>query len=91
MVKKDFLALKSAKGPPGPIGRPHDDENIFLRRRDMETMDHGVINIFFPKFGVRGALNFDNGPKSYFENAQDHIKILVESALAPSNMAPNNA
>ena len=53
-------------------------------------MVHGVFDNFFPKFGVRGALNFDNGPKSYFENAPDRIKILVESkllVLALSNMA----
>ena len=53
-------------------------------------MVHGVINIFFSKFGVRGALNFDNGPKRYLETHQTGVKILVESkllVLALSNMA----
>ena len=53
-------------------------------------MSHGVFNNFFPKFGVRGALNFDNSPKSYSETRQTGIKIIVESkllVLAPSNTA----
>ena len=44
-------------------------------------MAHGVFNNIFPKFGVKGALNFDNGPKSYSETHQTGVKILVESNL----------
>ena len=54
----------------------------------------GSSIIFFPKFGVRGALNFENGPKGYFENAPECIKLFVEFkllVLAPSNMAKNDA
>ena len=34
----------------------------------------GVFEIFFPKFGVRGALNFDNGPKRYSERQLSQLK-----------------
>ena len=53
----------------------------------------GVFNIFFPQFGVRGALNFDNCPKRYSETRQTGVKILLESKLLIlvfSNMAQKN-
>ena len=46
--------------------------------------------IFFSKFGVNEAINFDSGPKRYSERHQTGIKVLVESELlmlALSNMA----
>ena len=57
---------------------------------DLYFIIHGVFNNFFSKFGVKGALNFDRGPKSDPETCHTGVKILVKSkllVLALSNLA----
>ena len=56
----------------------------------MQFVKQGFNKDFFPNFGVRGQLNFNNGQKWSFETLQTGIQILIECkllVLGLSNMA----
>ena len=49
-------------------------------------MVHEVFNIFFPKFGVKGVLNFDNGPKMYSERQLSQLKARLTPNFREKNI-----